>query len=114
MNRTRLIFVAIIVVALVIVGAGLLWANRGGAPADSGLTVERPEAVKIRILTALPVEPWVRSAAQAFNAGGNAIDGVPIAVEVVAADGLTALGRYDRDEFGPMPPTRNGWAAMCS
>jgi hypothetical protein len=103
MNRTRLIFVAIVVVALVIVGAGLLWANRSGAPADSGLTVDRPEAVKIRILTALPVEPWVRSAAQAFNAGDNAIDGVPIEVEVVAADGLTALGRYDRDEFGALP-----------
>lgn len=103
MNRTRLIFVAIVVVALVIVVAGLLWANRSGAPADGGLTVDRPEAVKIRILTALPVEPWVRSAAQAFNAGDNAIDGVPIEVEVVAADGLTALGRYDRDEFGALP-----------
>ena len=104
MNRTRLIFVAIVVVALVIVGAGLLWANRSGAPADSGLTVERPEAVKIRILTALPVEPWVRSAAQEFNAGDNLVDGVPIEVEVVAADGLTALSRYDRDEFGALPP----------
>ena len=104
MNRTRLIFVAIVVVALVIVGAGLLWANRSGAPADSGLTVERPEAVKIRVLTALPVEPWVRSAAQDFNAGDRMVDGVPIEVEVVAADGLTALGRYDRDEFGALPP----------
>jgi hypothetical protein len=104
MNRTRLIFVAIVVVALVIVGAGLLWANRSGAPADSGLTVERPEAVKIRVLTALPVEPWVRSAAQAFNTGENTVDGVPIEVEVVAADGLTALGRYDRDEFGALSP----------
>ena len=104
MNRTRLIFVAIVVVALIIVGAGLLWTSRSGTPADNGLTVERPEAVKIRILTALPVEPWVRSAAQEFNAGDHTVDGVPIEVEVVAADGLTALGRYDRDEFGALPP----------
>lgn len=104
MNRTRLIFVAIVVVALIIVGAGLLWTSRSGTPADNGLTVERPEAVKIRILTALPVEPWVRSAAQDFNAGDHTVDGVPIEVEVVAADGLTALGRYDRDEFGALPP----------
>ena len=55
------------------------------------------------MLTSLPIEPWVRSAAADFNAGDQAVDGVPIEVEVVAMDGLTALGRWDRNEFGSLP-----------
>ena len=104
MNRTRVIFIVIVVVALTIVGAGLLLSNMNRQPADAGLTVDKPEAVKVRVLTALPVEPWVRSAAEAFNTAEKAIDGVPIEVEVVAMDGLSALGRWDRNEFGALPP----------
>ena len=59
--------------------------------------------MKIRILTSLPVEPWVRNAAEEFNAAGKTVDGVPIEVDVVAMDGLTALGRWDRNEFGALP-----------
>jgi len=103
MNRTRLIFIAIVVVALAIVGAGLFLSQQGGAPADAGLTVTKPEAVKVRVMTSLPVEPWVRGAAQDFNAAGKTVDGVPIEVEIVAMDGLTALGRWDRNEFGALP-----------
>ena len=55
------------------------------------------------MLTALPVEPWVRDAAEQFNAGDHVVDGVPIEVEIVAADGLTALGRWDRNEYGALP-----------
>jgi hypothetical protein len=64
--------------------------------------VDRPESVEIRVLTALPVEPWVRSAAEAFNAGDHTVDGVSIQVEIVAIDGLTALGRWDRNEYGAL------------
>lgn len=104
MNRTRLIFIAIVVVALVIVGIGLLVSRQqSAAPTDAGLTVAKPEAVKIRVLTSLPIEPWVRSAAQDFNAGSHTVDGVPIQVEIDAMDGLTALGRWDRNEFGALP-----------
>jgi hypothetical protein len=56
----------------------------------------------VRILTALPVEPWVRSAAAAFNADNVTVDGVPVQVEIIAIDGLTALGRWDRNEFGAL------------
>lgn len=103
MNRTRLIFIAIVVVALVIAGVGIFVSQQGGSNPGAALTVEKPEAVKIRVLTSLPIEPWVRSAAADFNAGSNTIDGVPIEVEVVAMDGLTALGRWDRNEFGALP-----------
>ncbi len=102
MNRTRVIFIVIVVVALVIAGVGIYLSQAGGGPAPTALTVEKPEAVQVRVLTSLPIEPWVRSAAADFNAGDNSIDGVPIEVEIVAMDGLTALGRWDRNEFGAL------------
>lgn len=104
MNRTRWIFVAILLVALLIVGVSLLWrALSDSGPTGEGLTVERPDTVTVRVLTALPVEPWVRSAAEAFNGTGPVVDGVPVQVEIVAMDGLTALGRWDRNDFGALP-----------
>ncbi len=102
MNRTRWIFAAIIAIALVIVGLSLLLNRTGNADPTLGLTVDRPESVTIRILTALPVEPWVRSAAAAFNAEGRVVDGSAVQVEIVAIDGLTALGRWDRNEYGAL------------
>jgi len=102
MNRTRIIFISIIIVALLIVGATVLLTNRGGNPGGPALTVENPDTVTIRILTSLPVEPWVRSAAESFNAEKRTVDGVPIQVQVEAVDGLTALGRWDRNEYGAL------------
>lgn len=102
MNRTRLIFVGILIVALLIVGVSLALRGTGANPDAAALTVERPDAVQIRILTALPVEPWVRNAADEFNAGDFTVDGVPIEVEITAVDGLTALGRWDRNEYGAL------------
>lgn len=101
MKRTRLIFIGIIVLALVIVGVSVAL-RTGSSNPDTAFTVERPETVTIRIQTALPVEPWVRQAATAFNAGDNSVDGVPVQVEIVAIDGLTALGRWDRNEYGAL------------
>jgi hypothetical protein len=103
MNRTRTIFIAIIAVAVLIIAVSLLITSNRGNATDVGLTVERPDAVTIRVLTALPIEPWVRSAAAEFNKGDYTVDGVPIEVEVVAIDGLTALGRWDRNEYGALP-----------
>jgi hypothetical protein len=106
MDKSRWIFIGIIIVALLIVGFSLVWR---GLSSDStspveGLTVERPDAVTVRVLTALPVEPWVRSAAADFNATNPSVDDVPVQVEIVAMDGLTALGRWDRNDFGALPP----------
>ena len=102
MNRTRIIFIGILAVAALIVGASLLVRGRGG---DTGaLTVERPDQVTVRVITALPVEEWVRNAAEEFNAGEHTVDGAPIQVEIVAMDGLAALGRWDRNEFGALDP----------
>jgi ABC-type Fe3+ transport system substrate-binding protein len=103
MNRTRIIFIGILAVAALIAGASLLVRGRGGGEAGA-LTVERPDQVTVRVLTALPVEEWVRNAAEEFNAGDHTVDGAPIDVEIVAMDGLAALGRWDRNEFGALDP----------
>ncbi len=110
MNRTRWIFVGIVVVALIIVGVSLaLQALRpeggaGSTPSSGGqpITADRPTAVTVRVITALPVETWVRNAAAAYNATSPTIEGLPVSVEIVAMDGLTALGRWDRNTFGAL------------
>jgi hypothetical protein len=102
MNRTRWIFAGIVALAVVIVGVSLLLRATGAAGPEAGLTVERPPNVTIRILTALPVEPWVRTAADAFNTEERVVDGSAVQVEIVAIDGLTALGRWDRNDYGAL------------
>ncbi len=101
MNRTRLIFISIIVLALAVVGISLALRATGG---DTGtaLTVEKPDTVTVRVITALPVQEWVGKAATSYNAGSPTIDGVPIQVEIVGMDGLTALGKWDRNEYGSL------------
>lgn len=104
MNRTRWIFIGIIALVLLIIGVSIgIRMLSGGEPAGpSDLVLERPDALQIRVLTALPVEPWVRTAAEAFNGSNPTIEDIPIEVEIIAMDGLTALGRWDRNEFGAL------------
>ena len=102
MNRTRLIFAAIIAVAVLIVGISLALRGTAANPTNTALTIDRPDQVTIRILTALPVSDWVVAAANDFNMGANTVDGVPIQVEIESVDGLTALGRWERNDFGAL------------
>lgn len=96
MKRSRIIFLAIVGLAIVIVGVALaLRATNRQQP----LVVTPRGPIQVRILTALPVEPWVRAAAEKFNNQGVRLEGQPIQVEVIAMDGLTALGKFDRNEF---------------
>lgn len=102
MNRTRIIFVAIVAVALLIVGVAL--ALRMFSDQPQSLAVEQRGPLKVRVLTALPAYDWVNAAAKQFNAENRQLEGNPVEVEVVSMDGLTALGKFDRDEFGTLPP----------
>ncbi|NUQ38774.1 MAG: substrate-binding domain-containing protein [Caldilineales bacterium] len=100
MKRSRIIFLAIVGVAVVIVAAALFLRSTGR---EQPLVVVPKGPIQVRILTALPVEPWVRAAAERFNAEDRRLEGEKIQVEIVAMDGLTALGKFDRDEFGALP-----------
>ena len=104
MNRTRWIFVGILALVIIIVGVSIIIRLVTGGPSagPSDFVLERPNTLNIRVLTALPVEPWVRTAAETYNASAPTIDDIPIQVEIVAMDGLTALGRWDRNDFGAL------------
>jgi len=99
MKRTRLVFAITVAVALLIIGAALVWRYVLN-PSPEPLVILPSGPINVRVVTALPVEPWVRSAAKRFNETKTKLDGEIIQVEIIAMDGLTALGKYDRDEFG--------------
>jgi Ca-activated chloride channel family protein len=104
MNRTRVIFFVIIGLAAVIVVGGLIWSQL--ATRDSEGTVEpkaSDEAIEVQVVSALPVADWVQEAADQFNAEQHTLEGQPIHVTVTPMDGLTAKGRYERDELDPLP-----------
>jgi ABC-type glycerol-3-phosphate transport system substrate-binding protein len=98
MNRTRWVFVLIVGAALAVVAAGVLvpLLREDNGDGDAGAS---GETIEVRVLTALPVEPWVRAAADQFNAEEHTIEGHPIRVTVVPMDGLSALSKWDREEF---------------
>jgi hypothetical protein len=100
-RRTQAVFFLILGGVLLVVAAGLGWQRL--QPGSQQPLVATPRGpVQVRVLTALPVEPWVREAAQRFNASGPRQDGQPVEVQVIAMDGLTALGKFDRDDFGAL------------
>jgi len=98
MNRTRWVFVLIVGAAIVVVGAAVLVPILRDTGEESG-TETLGDTIQVRVLTALPVEPWVRAAADQFNASGATLEGHPIRVTVVPMDGLAALSKWDREEF---------------
>lgn len=102
MNRTRVIFIVIIVAALAVVGVAALLRSMNST-SGSSLVTEQRGPIQVRVLTALPVYDWVNEAAKQFNAEQRTLDGNVIQVEVISDDGLAALGRFDRDEFGTLP-----------
>ncbi len=103
MNRTRIIFFAIIGLALVVVVVGLLWSQLGQEPDGTIETDFGSGPLEIQIVSALPVADWVQEAARQFNAEEHSLEGRPIHVTVTPMDGLTAKGRYEREEMDPFP-----------
>jgi hypothetical protein len=102
MNRTRIIFFVIIGLAVLIVAGGLIWSQLGSEPAPL-VPEASDETLEARIVSALPVADWVQEAADQFNAEKHTLEGRAIHVTVTPMDGLTAKGRYERDEFDPLP-----------
>ncbi len=103
-GRTQAIFFLVVGLVLLVVAGALGWQqfnqNNPTGPAPLIATPKGP--IQVRILTALPIEPWVREAAGQFNAGDFTQDGQPVEVQVIAQDGLSALGKFDRDDFGSL------------
>jgi hypothetical protein len=103
-TRSKYIFAAIIILAVAIVGVSLaLNQNKAPTTPGGGLTVAKPDNVNIRILSALPVEPWVREAADKYNSEQHKVGNAIVHVDIEAMDGLIALSQYDKDAFGTLP-----------
>ena len=76
------------ILVLAIIGISLAVRVYTGANSpDTELILERPQAITVRVLTALPIEPWIRSATESFNAQQPTLEDVPIEVEVIAPNG---------------------------
>lgn len=97
MSKTRVVFFVLIGIVLLVV-AGSFILQRTGVP-----SLKAPETLNVRVVVALPVEPFVREAANRFNAEGHTLDGNPIQVTVIPMDGLDAMGRWEREEMDPLP-----------
>lgn len=103
MNRTRIIFFAIIGLAIILVAAGLIWSQLANKDQSPTQPVDQDETLEIQIVAALPVADWVQEAARRFNEEQHTLDGHPIRVTVIPMDGLVAKGRYETDEMDPLP-----------
>ncbi len=100
MNRTRIVFFLVILLALAVVGASLVARQMAG---PQPIQAPQQARIDVRIVAALPVEPWIQEAAAQFNSEGHKLEGKPINVTITPMDGLTAMGRYEREEMNPLP-----------
>src|SRR5512135_2688812 len=100
MNRTRIIFFAVVLLALVIVGISFAVQRLGSS---GGIPNPVQEPLQVRIVSALPVEPWLQEAAQKFNAEKHTQSNRLIVVTITPMDSLTAQGKWERGEFNPIP-----------
>jgi len=98
MTKTRVVFLVLVLIALAVVGASYLVQRSGRSPFE-----KRPDVLSVRIVCALPVEPFVTQAARQFNAEKHTLDGAPVEVLVVPMDGLVAMSRWEREEMDPLP-----------
>ena len=99
MNRTRWAFVIVVLLAVAIVAVSLVLQRAGGVQP----LLEQPQTLEVRIICALPVEPFVQEAAKEFNARNHKLEGRAIRVTIEPLDGLAAMGRWEREEMDPIP-----------
>jgi Ca-activated chloride channel family protein len=99
MNRTRWAFVIVVLLAVAIVAVSLVLQRAGGVQP----LLEQPQTLEVRIICALPVEPFVQEAAKEFNAQNHKLEGRAIRVTIEPLDGLAAMGRWEREEMDPIP-----------
>jgi len=90
---TRLLLVLLLGGALI--AGAIVWRQVGSGG--------KPRAVTVRIVSALPAEPWVSAAAKSYNAQSHSVDGARVTVEVIPMDGVSALNRWSKNDFDTIP-----------
>lgn len=94
-----LVVIAVGIIAIVVRITGFRFGTQDQAVAPP--TPELP--TEISVIAALPVEQWVTRASQGYNAEGHFVEGREVRVEVIPMDGLSALSKWARGEFNPIP-----------
>ena len=100
---TKLLMV--LVIGVLIVGVAFRVIGVGGDNGDEKIellptpTALPPEPINVSFIAALPVEPWVRSAAKTFNAEDHFVSRRKVEVEVIPQEGLRALGKWAQGAF---------------
>ncbi len=64
MSRTRIIFFAVIALAVLVVAGSLIWQGISQQNTNGPLLPDVPAKLEVRVVCALPVEPWVQEAAR--------------------------------------------------
>jgi hypothetical protein len=94
--QTRL-FIVLALGAVMILGA-VAWTQL-----QPGGFLAAPRTTSVRIVSALPAEPWVTAAAKKYNDERHVVDGARVTVEVIPMDGITALNRWTKQGFDTIP-----------
>lgn len=109
MNRTRWVFFAIVGLALALVVAAVvvfdLLPFGKQDTTIAGEVIDTSQPVRVTVVAAQSVEPWVREAADQFNGEEHILEdtGQTIQVTIIPMDGLAAKSRFEREEMDPVP-----------
>jgi len=103
------ILLAITVIVVAIIGIVVRITDFRFGTQEQAVVIPPPKVpIKISIITALPVEQWVTRASEIYNSEEHFVKGRKELVEVIPMDGLSALNKWARGEFNPVP---TGWLA---
>lgn len=102
--RTLTKLIIVLVIVFTIGGVVMRLIGFQGEPEEQA-AAELPskEPIEISIIVALPIEPWITSAAEVYNTEEHFVEGAKVIVEVIPMDGVSALNKWARGEFAPIP-----------
>jgi hypothetical protein len=71
---------------------------------EQAIVIPTPKVpIEISVITALPVEQWVTSASESYNTEEHFVEERKVIVEIIPMDGLSALNKWARGKFNPVP-----------
>jgi Ca-activated chloride channel family protein len=124
MNRSRLVFIGIIAIALIIVAAGvgfrliqrLSEEETTPQPGETPVATVPAGAVVIEVHSSDTKQDWMNQAAESFNAEGHTVDGKPISVKVVHVGSGTSMNDILDGKVQPVgwSPGSDPWVATIN
>lgn len=101
---TKLLIVIVILVAIVGIVVRITGIQFKSQDKTQRQAVVKPGTlIEISVVAALPLEQWATAAAETFSNEKHFVEGKKVIVEVIPMDGLSALNKWARGEFIPVP-----------